>query len=345
MTLKAIQTPWWDKGRHGDRRGFLLARAAIKAALRGWFAQSGFIEVEPGCLQVSPGNEAHLHAFATERIGTDLSRTPLYLHTSPEFAMKKLLAAGEERICAFAPVFRNRETGGLHANEFTMLEWYRAGTGYEAMMADCAALLALAAETAGTKWVSHRGVTCDPRVEPERVTVAEAFSRYAGIDLFATVGDRDGLAQAADAQGVRVGADYSWADIFARVLTERIEPRLGIGRATLLCDYPASEAALAKRSVRDTRVAERFELYVCGVEVANGFSELTDADVQRTNLQEEMQLKQARYGERYPIDEDFLAAVAVMPEASGCAMGFDRLVMLASGAERVEQVIWTPLFS
>ena len=339
------QTPWWDKGRHGDRRGFLLARAAIKGALRGWFAQEGFVEVEPGCLQVSPGNEAHLHAFATERIGTDLSRTPLYLHTSPEFAMKKLLAAGEERICAFAPVFRNREAGGLHANEFTMLEWYRAGTGYEAMMADCAALLALAAKTAGTKWVSYQGVTCDPRIEPERLTVGEAFSRYAGIDLFAFAGDRDGLALAADAQGVRVGADYSWADIFARVLTERIGPRLGVGRATLLCDYPASEAALAKRSERDPRVALRFELYVCGVEIANGFSELTDADVQRTNLEGEMQLKQARYGERYPIDEDFLSAVAVMPEAAGCAMGFDRLVMLASGADRVEQVIWTPLGS
>ena len=343
MTVTANHSPWWDKGRHGDRRGFLLARAAIKVALRGWFAGEGFIEVEPGCLQVSPGNEAHLHAFATERIGTDLNRTPLYLHTSPEFAMKKLLAAGEERICAFAPVFRNREAGPLHANEFTMLEWYRAGTGYEAMMADCAALLALAAATAGTKWVSYRGVTCDPRAEAERLTVGEAFSRYAGIDLFATVGDRDRLALAADAQGVRVGADYSWADIFARVLTERIEPRLGVGRATLLCDYPASEAALAKVSPRDPRVAERFELYVCGVEVANGFSELRDGDVQRTNLEAEMQLKEARYGERYPIDEDFLAAVAVMPEASGCAMGFDRLVMLAAGAERIEQVIWTPL--
>lgn len=343
MTGTADQTPWWDKGRHADRRGFLLARGAIKTAMRGWFAGEGFIEVEPGCLQVSPGNEAHLHAFATERIGTDLSRTPLYLHTSPEFAMKKLLAAGEQRICAIAPVFRNREAGGLHASEFTMLEWYRAGTDYEAMMADCGALLALAAATAGTKWVSFRGVTCDPRARPERVTVGEAFARYAGIDLFAFVGDRDGLAQAVDAQGIRVGADYSWADIFARVLTERIEPRLGVGRATLLCDYPASEAALAKRSARDPRVAERFELYVCGVEVANGFSELTDAVVQRANLEAEMQLKHARYGERYPIDEDFLSALAVMPEASGCAMGFDRLVMLASGAERVEQVIWTPL--
>ena len=335
-------TPWWDKDRHADRRDFLLARAAIKSALRGWFATESFIEAEPACLQVSPGNEAHLHAFATERIGTDLSRTPLYLHTSPEFAMKKLLAAGEARICAFAPVFRNREAGPLHANEFTMLEWYRAHTDYAAMMADCGAILALAAQTAGMTWVSHRGLTCDPRRAPERVTVADAVSRHAGIDLLATIGDRAALASAADAAGIRVGSDYTWADIFARILTERIEPRLGIGRATILYDYPASEAALAKRSTRDPRLAERFELYVCGVEVANGFSELTDAALQRANLEAEMQLKQARYGERYPLDEDFLAAVAAMPQASGCAMGFDRLVMLASGATNISQVLWTP---
>ena len=340
------ESPWWERGRHADRRPFLLARARIKAALRAWFEGEGFVEVEPGCLQVSPGNEAHLHAFATERIGTDLERTQLYLHTSPEFAMKKLLAAGETRISAFAPVFRNREAGSLHAHEFTMLEWYRAGTTYEAMMADAAAILALAAKTAGTRWVSYRGATCDPGLAPQRVSVAEAFSRYAGMDLFATVtdagGDRDALARAADAQGIRVGDDYSWADIFARVLTERIEPRLGIGRASLLCDYPASEAALAKRSVSDPRVAERFELYVCGMELANGFSEMTDGTAQRANLEAEMQLKAARYGERYPIDEDFIASLAHMPEASGCAMGFDRLVMLATGAERIEQVIWTP---
>jgi elongation factor P--(R)-beta-lysine ligase len=340
-------SPFWHPSRHADRRPFLLARGRIKTALRTWFDGQGFIEVEPGCLQVSPGNEAHLHAFATERIGTGLSRTQLYLHTSPEFAMKKLLAAGEPKIFAFAPCFRNREHGALHASEFTMLEWYRTGATYDAMMADCASHLGAAAAAVGARWVSYRGKTCDPHAEPERLTVAAAVSRHAGIDLFATVtaagNDRDALAQAALAAGIKVGADYTWADIFARILTERVEPQLGVGRATLLSDYPASEAALARRSSSDPRVAERFELYVCGVELANGFSELTDAAVQRANLEAEMQLKQERYGERYPLDEDFLAALAHMPPAAGCALGFDRLVMLASGAERIEQVLWTPL--
>ncbi len=341
------ETPWWDRGRHGDRRGRLLTRSAVRKALRGWFEKEGFLEVEPGALQVSPGNEAHLHAFATELVGTDLSRTPLYLHTSPEFAMKKLLAAGEERIYALVQVYRNREAGPLHANDFTMLEWYRAGRDYTAMMADCEELLAVVRATAGADWVSYRGVTADLRVEPEYLTVEEAFARHAGIDLDASLGDGapdcEAFAAAALAAGIRVGEDYTWSDIFARVLTERIEPRLGVGRPTLLTNYPRSEAALARVSAIDDRIAERFELYICGVEVANGFSELTDPSEQRRRLEAEMALKQARYGERYPIDEDFLAALGAMPEAAGCALGFDRLVMLLTGADRVSDVMWTPL--
>ena len=345
MTLPS--SPWWHPGRHADRRPFLLGRARIKSALRAWFEAQGFIEVETGCLQVSPGNEAHLHAFKTELIGADQSLRPMYLHTSPEFAMKKLLAAGEDKIFTFAPVFRNREHGPTHASEFTMLEWYRTGTDYTAPMDDCGAMLRIAAETAGAKWVSHRAITCDSRVAPERVTVAEAVSRHAGIDLLATITpagcDRDALADAALARGIRVGDDYTWSDIFARILTERVEAKLGVGRATLLCDYPLSQAALAKPSARDPRVAERFELYVCGVELANGFSELTGAAEQRRRFEAEMALRQARYGERYPIDDDFLAALSSMPQAAGCALGFDRLVMLATGAERLDQVIWTPM--
>lgn len=347
MRATPIPSPWWTPEKHVDRRPFLIARGRIKAALRAWFEAGGFTEVEPGCLVVSPGNEAHLHAFKTERVGTDLARTPLYLHTSPEFAMKKLLAAGETKIFAFASCFRNREAGSLHASEFTMLEWYRAGATYDTMMADCAGVLAGAAQAAGTRWVSWRGQTCDPFAAPERVSVQAAVSRYAGIDPMATVSavgpDREQLAHAAKAAGIRVGEDYTWSDIFARILTERVEMKLGIGRPALLVDYPLSEAALAKPGAHDPRVAERFELYMCGVEIANGFSELTDAGAQRVNLEREMQLKQERYGERYPIDEDFLAAVSAMPQAAGCALGFDRLVMLATGAERIDQVLWTPM--
>jgi len=340
-------SPFWAPHVHGDRRPLLLARSRIAAALRAWFAANGFVEVETGALAVSPGNEAHLHAFATALEGPDGAvAAPLYLRTSPEFACKKLLAAGEPRIVEFAKVFRNRERGALHAPEFTMVEWYRAGESYGSLMADCAALLREAAQAAGTWHFSFRGRSADAFAAPERFSVAEAFGRFAGIDLLATLGegeaDRAALASAAVAAGVRIADDDTWGDIFSRVLVERIEPKLGIGRATILDEYPAAQAALARPS-HDPRVAERFELYVCGVEVANGFAELTDPIEQRRRLEAEMAEKARRYGNRYPLDEDFLAALAEMPDACGIALGLDRLVMLATGAARIEQVQWAPL--
>ena len=349
MTASSFKpSPWWQPGVHADRRPFLMARNRIRAALAGYFSARDFVEVDTATLQVSPGNEAHLHAFATEGITTSGGRAPLYLHTSPEFACKKLLAAGEARIACFAHVYRNRERGPLHHPEFTMLEWYRAGESYEALMADCAALLALAAETAGQASLTYRGETCDPFAAPERLSVAEAFGRYAGVDLLATVApsgetDRDGLAERASAAGIRVAADDGWADIFSRIIVEKVEPNLGFGRPTILDEYPVSEAALARPSGRDPRVAERFELYACGVELANAFGELTDAAEQRRRFEIEMAEKARIYGETYPIDEDFLSALALMPAASGSALGFDRLVMLATGAARIDQVLWAPV--
>jgi lysyl-tRNA synthetase class 2 len=338
-----ISSPWWAPHVHADRRPFLLARARITAAVRAWFAARDFVEVETAILQASPGNEAHLHAFATELISPDASKTRLYLHTSPEFAAKKLLAAGEKRLFTFARVFRNRERGALHHPEFTMLEWYRADQPYGALIEDCAALLAMAVQAAKTKTLSFRGREADPFAAPERLTVAEAFRRYADIDLLATVDDREVLAAAAKGQGIRVAADDTWADVFSRVLVERIEPNLGIGRATILDEYPVSEAALARPAVHDPRVAERFELYVCAVEIANAFGELIDPAEQRRRFEDEMAEKERVHGERYPLDEDFLSALGQMPPASGIALGFDRLVMLATGAQRIEQVLWTPV--
>jgi elongation factor P--(R)-beta-lysine ligase len=339
-------SPFWAPHVHADRRPFLLARGKIVAALRAWFAANDFVEVETGTLQLSPGNETHLHAFETTLMAPDGASSTLYLRTSPEFACKKLLAAGERRIVEFAKVFRNRERGALHAPEFTLVEWYRAGEPYEALMSDCAAILAQAAQAAGTRQFSFRGRTADPFAAPERLSVADAFARFAGIDLLATLGsgepDRERLARAALAAGIRIADDDSWGDIFSRVLVERIEPHLGIGRATILDEYPAGQAALA-RSAGDPRVAERFELYVCGVEIANGFGELTDAAEQRWRLEQEMADRQRRYGERYPLDEDFLAALSQMPDACGIALGLDRLVMLATGASRIDQVLWTPM--
>ena len=339
-------SPWWDRARHADRRPFLLARGRIKSALRRWFEANGFVEVDTAILQTSPGNETHLHAFKTGLIGPDGQESPLYLHTSPEFACKKLLAAGETRLFTFAPVFRNRERGAQHSPEFTMLEWYRAGESYEVLMQDCAALLQVAAEAAGTDQFQFRGTTIGADIPPERISVADAFQTMAGIDLLATATepepDRDRLADAARSAGIRVADDDTWADIFSRVVVERIEPNLGRTSPTVLDAYPVSEAALARPKPDDPRVAERFELYLCGVELANAFGELTDPIEQRRRFSESMAQKERIYGERYPIDEDFLAALGQMPQASGIALGFDRLVMLATGAPHIDQVLWTP---
>ncbi|MFN3853332.1 MAG: EF-P lysine aminoacylase EpmA [Phreatobacter sp.] len=345
--MNDLPTPWWHPARHADRRPFLAARGRIRTALRHWFAGQDFTEVEAGILQVSPGNEAHLHGFAAEAVSIGGERAKLYLHTSPEFAAKKLIAAGETRIVDFARVFRNRERGPLHHPEFTMVEWYRVGESYESLMADCAQILRLACAAAGSSVLRWRGLACDPATEPERLTLAEAFARHAGIDLLATVTpagetDRTGLADQAAAAGLRVASDDTWADIFSKVLVERIEPQLGIGRVTILCEYPVSEAALARPKAADPRVAERFELYVCGVELANAFGELTDPAEQRRRFETEMAEKQRIYGESYPIDEELLAALALMPPTSGIALGFERLVMLAAGARHIEDVIWTP---
>lgn len=340
-------SPWWSPGRHADRRPALIARGRIRRAVSGWLDAQGFTEVDPAGLQVSPGNEAHLHAFATQAIGPDGARRTLYLHTSPEFAMKKLLAAGETRIAAFAHVWRNRERGPLHSPEFTMLEWYRAHEPYDRIMEDCAAVLRVAAGAAGAATFRWREATCDPFAPPERLTVAEAVERHAGVDLMATIRadgstDADALRARVEAAGLRTAPDDGWSDMLSRLLVAKVEPKLGLGRMTVLDRYPAAEAALARRCADDARVAERFELYACGVELANGFGELTDPTEQRRRFAAEMDEKQRVHGERYPIDEDFLAALAHMPPASGVALGFDRLVMLATAAPSIDAVLWAP---
>jgi lysyl-tRNA synthetase class 2 len=346
MVTDNNMSPWWSRDRRADIKPFLLARNAVTRAARAWFDEQGFTEVETAILQVSPGNETHLHAPSTELIAADGGRTQRYLRTSPEFACKKLLASGEARIFEFARVFRDRERGRLHLPEFTMLEWYRANEAYDAIMADAISLIAHAAQATGIGQFSFRGKATDPFAEPEMLTVSQAFNRFAGIDLLATIqggeGDRNKLAAIAETK-TRITTDDTWTDIFSKIIVEYIEPNLGEERLTIVYEYPLPEAALARPTSSDARVAERFEIYACGVELANGFGELTDAAEPRRRFTLAMDEKQRRYGERYPLDEDFLAAVACMPEASGVALGFDRLVMLASGAVSVDQVVWTPI--
>ena len=327
----------WRADKLSRRLPHLQARARLQAAMRGWFAGQGFVEVETPILQVAPGAEVHLSGFATDWKTPDGVARIRWLHSSPEFAMKKLLAGGMPKLFQFARVFRNGEGSALHHPEFTMLEWYRADAGYEAIMDDCAALLTLTGATA-LRW---RDRSCDPRAAPQRLTVAEAFERHAGVDLFATIGDGEKLARLS---GVKRHDGDSWDDVFFRIMFDKIEPHLGVGRPTILCEYPIGMAALARAKPGDARVAERFELYACGVELANAFGELTDPAIQRARLAADMDEKQRLYGVRWPVDEDFLAALEHgLPDCAGIALGFDRLVMLATGAEHIEDVLWLPV--
>lgn len=326
----------------------LLGRNKIELAVRSYFANRDFVLVDPPGLQRSPGNETHLHAFATQMIGNDGVGETMYFATSPEFSMKKLLAAGERRIASIGHVWRNRERTALHHPEFTMLEWYRAGEAYDSVIADCVMLCRLAADVIDVPTLRYRGRTCDPRLEPQRLSVVDAFREYAGIDLFATMDaagntDAEALAGLMRSVGLTVPAEFTWSYLFSRVLVEMVEPALGLGRITVLDRYPAAEAALARRTADDPRVSERFELYACGVELANGFGELIDAPEQRRRFAAEMNEKQRLYGETYPLDEDLLAALPHMSETSGVALGFDRLVMLATGAPRIDDVLWVPV--
>ena len=350
------QNQWWHPDSLTRRKPFLDARRAVTKATRAYFQAEGFTEVETPAVQVSPGVERHIQPFATT-LREPLSETGQrrYLHTSPEFTMKKLVAGGMNRIVQMCHVWRDGERTVLHHPEFTMLEWYRAGVDYSVLMADCEALLRVAAKAAERtlqdgallRW---QGRTCDPLQPAERLTVQEAFVRHTGIDLLATIEDTAALAPAPDklrtaarGAGIHVSDNDTWEDVFFRVMLERIEPALGSGAPTILCEYPANLAALARRKPGDGRVAERFELYACGVELANAYSELTDAAEQRARFTHDLTLFASLYGAAPPLDEEFLAAVEMLPACAGAALGFDRLVMLASGASDITDVLWAPV--
>lgn len=344
------EPPAWRPDIYARRRGHLRTRAAIVKAVRAVLDGSGLIEVDTPALQVSPGLEPHLMAFETRlEPPDDGPARPLYLHTSPEFAMKKLLAAGETGIFQIAHVFRNRERSAEHHPEFTMVEWYRAGAELEALMADCEALLGAAAAAAGRDHLLARGRAI-PLDQPfERLSVAEAFFLHAGIDLAASLAeplapDAAILRRAAREAGVRVADDDGWEDLFFKISLDRIEPHLGTARPTFLTDWPLALAALARPKPDAPDLADRFELYVGGVELANAFGELTDATEQRRRFAADGAAKHARYGLTYPVDADFLAALeAGLPPTAGIALGLDRLVMLATGAEEIAQVLWLPV--
>ncbi|MDR3538638.1 MAG: EF-P lysine aminoacylase EpmA [Acetobacteraceae bacterium] len=339
--------PNWHPESLAARLPFLRRRARLTTATRAFFAARGYTEVETPYAVPAPGEEVHLCPFATVREYPDGRTEPLWLHTSPEFAMKRLLVAGAGPIFQLARVWRNGEASALHAPEFTMLEWYRPGATMDDLIGETVALL----RAVLPPLVASRGIRTD-LTHVERLTVADAFARHVGADLLGTAGDAAALAMQADA---RLRDGETWEDLFFRLLLERIEPHLGRDHPTFLTHWPAAQAALARRDPADPRVAERFELFVCGLELANAFVELTDPIEQRARFLTDRASRQALYGTKeptpggairsqdWPMDEDFLAALAHgMPPAAGIALGFDRLAMIDSGADRIGQVLWLP---
>jgi lysyl-tRNA synthetase class 2 len=325
--------PRWHPERLAARLPFLRRRAELTQATRAFFLTRGYTEVETPYAVPTPGEEVHLHAFATERAHPDGTRTPLWLHTSPEFAMKKLLAGGAGPIFQFARVWRNGEGSDLHAAEFTILEWYRPDATMDSLIAETLDLLRATLPPV----VTCRGITTS-LAAADRLTLADAFARHVGADLLATADDAPALATAA---GARPRPNETGEDLFFRLLLERVEPRLGRAHPTFLTHWPAAQAALARRDPADPRVAERFELFVCGIELANAFVELTDPAEQRARFIADRTRRAELGGQDWPLDEDFLAALAHgMPQSAGIALGFDRLAMIAAGADRVDQVLW-----
>jgi lysyl-tRNA synthetase class 2 len=314
----------------------LKARHAVRAAIRAYFDGQGFVEVEPPTLVTAPGMEPHITAVELQ---VDHGNGPQrrWLHTSPEFAMKKLLSQGVPRLYSACRVFRAGEHGPHHRVEFTMVEWYRAHQTYDALMTDCESFISAAAHAL------HGTTTVGPLdLSPpyERLTLAQAFERYAGVDLLKYLQPLDGrgLQQAARAAGVDVVAapEHEDAlDVFERAFYEimlaRVEPAIGLHKPTFLYEWPAPLAALSRISPSDARVAERVELYAGGLELGNGFGELTDATEQAARFSAE-QARRARLGKPvYPVDESFLAALRTMPPATGMAVGLDRVLLLCSG--------------
>ncbi|MBR0651481.1 EF-P lysine aminoacylase GenX [Roseomonas terrae] len=339
-----MPNPPWHPERLAARLPFLDRRAALTVATRAFFTGRGYREVETPCLVPAPGAEVHIRAFETRfdpHLGAGEGR-PLWLRTSPELAIKKLLAGGAGPVFELARVWRNGEVSARHAPEFTMLEWYRPGLSFEGLMDETEAYIRAVCPPV----VEHAGIRTDLTPPFERLTMQAAFARYCnGLDLLATEGDTARLHAAATTAGLPPRPDETWEDLFFRLLLECVEPAIGRDRATFLTHWPAPQAALARRDPADPRAALRFELFAAGLELANAFDELTDPTEQRTRFEEANAERRRLTGAHgWDVDDDFIAALGHgLPPTAGIALGFDRLTMLAAGAPRIEDVMWLPV--
>jgi len=315
-----------------SRMTMLQQRATALAALRGFFAERDFLEVETPLVVPSPGLEIHLDAVAA---GTG------YLITSPEYQMKRLLAAGFERIFQVCKCFRANERGPHHAGEFTMVEWYRGFAELDAIVRETEELVAHVVRAVNGLAIARvGGKSIDVTAPWPRLAVREAMRRWAGVDV---AGDEPAptLVAAVRAAGIDVAADAAWDDAFFAAFIARVEPAIAaLDRPLVLEDWPAPLAALARRKPDDPRTALRFEAYVGGLELANAFGELTDSIEQRARFEDDQRIRRERGRAVYPIDDRLLAALSEgIPPSAGIALGFDRLVMLATGAESIDEVL------
>lgn len=317
-----------------DRLPLLQRRALLQRGVRAFFDARDYLEVDTPCAVPVPGEEVHLRCFRTELEHPDGTKEARFLHTSPEFAMKRIVAATGLPVFQLARVWRNGERSALHAPEFTMLEWYRPGAGLDSLMDETEALLRHLLPPA----LAFADTTLRLDVPFERLTMAEAFARYVGVDLLGIGDDAQRLAREA---GTVLRAGESWEDLFFRLLLERVEPRIGRDRPTFLTHWPAAQAALSRRDPLDPRVALRFELYAAGIELANAFEELTDPEEQRSRFEQDRARRLILSPDQdWPLDEAFLKDLKDLPPCSGIALGFDRLVMLATGAPRLCDIMW-----
>ena len=327
--------------RLGKRRAALEARGRALRAIRGWFDREGFLEVDVPARVRAPGQEVHLDAIPA---GAAPDGSPRWLVTSPEYAMKRLVGAGYERIVSIGKCWRADELGPHHEPEFTMIEWYRAGAPLDQIATDCENLMRVAAAAvAAGRTAAAAPPTIAPPLAPgappfARTTVRELVREHAGITLD---GDETPAALLAKARaaGVPTGASTAWDDVFFQIWLDRVEPRLPALGPVFVFDWPAPLGALARRRPDDPRLVERFELYAGGLELANAFGELTDATEQRARFQAESADRRARGKATYPVDEALLAALGRMPPTSGVALGFDRAMMWLVSANEIREVV------
>ena len=320
---------WWKPDLYMKNAPLRHTRGKVIQTIRNYFNRRGLVEVDTPTLQPAPSDEVHLKCFQAGNF---------YLHTSPELAMKKLLVAGEKAIFQICHAYRDEPVSDTHSPEFTMLEWYRVGTDYRAMMKDTMNIVRACCKACGIKELKHNKRTCDPFKRWQKLTVAQAFKKYAGVNLWA----KD-LRAEAERIGIECTDNDTWEDIFFRIMLNKVEYKLGDGVPTILCEYPTQLGALARTKPSNPRVCERFEVYACGVELCNAFSELTDAKEQRMRFVANYRERKRLYGWNDPMDEDFLSALEYgMPQASGNALGVDRLIMLISGAEKLADTQWVP---